>query len=302
VETLRALAALGYAGSAAAAEGAERLPDPKLHIGALAELRRAAELAAASRYKDAVPVLEKLVAAEPQIVDAWELLGRSLVETGRTGEGLRVYGEALGRFPHTPLLALAAHAADVDPAAAHSLLARIALGRKDLASAERQARAAQDARDSRSAPDLAWAEVRVAQGRPEEAIAALDALEQRLRAKGEPRPESLRGLAFLRGKALASAGQAAQAEEAFTREIERFPQDPQAYTHLAAMYGLVGMKREAVAVIGRLLQVNGSPHAVAESIKVLEVVGAAPQAQRVIAEARRRYPDDPYLRPLLGNR
>jgi tetratricopeptide (TPR) repeat protein len=320
-ETLRALAALGYAGSAAAAAGgAERLPDPKLHIGALADLRRAAELVAASRYKDAVTVLEKLVAAEPQIVDAWELLGRSLVETGRTGEGLRVYGEALGKFPHTPLLALAAaelyfelgfldraeplatHAADVDPAAAHALLARIALGRKDLASAERHARAAEEARDSRSAPDLAWAEVRVAQGKPEEAIAALDELEQRLAAKGEPQPESLRGLAFLRGKALASAGQAAQAEEAFMREIERFPQDPQAYTHLAAMYGLVGMKREAVAVIGRLLQVNGSPHAVAESIKVLEVVGAGPQAQSVIAEARRRYPDDPYLRSFLSAR
>jgi Flp pilus assembly protein TadD len=86
------------------------------------------------------------------------------------------------------------------------------------------------------------------------------------------------------------------------REIERFPQDPQAYTHLAAMYGLVGMKREAVAVIGRLLQVNGSPHAVAESIKVLEVVGAGPQAQSVIAEARRRYPDDPYLRSFLSAR
>ncbi len=68
------------------------------------------------------------------------------------------------------------------------------------------------------------------------------------------------------------------------------------------MYGLLGMQREAVVVIGKLLRLNASPHVLGEAIKTLDLVGARPQADRVVEEARRRYPDDARLRTLIEKR
>jgi tetratricopeptide (TPR) repeat protein len=181
-------------------------------------------------------------------------------------------------------------------------LSQIALRRGDLAEAERRANVAREHRDSRPAPDLAWADVLIARERFEEALAVLDELEQRIAGNAEKDPELWRGLSFLRGKALVRMGRADEAEAAFMKEIERFPFTPQAYTHLALMYGLVGMRAEALVVITRLLRVNGSPYATGESIKTLDLIGAREQADQLVKEALERYPDDPGIRALIAAR
>ena len=318
-ETLRRLAALGYIGSAATTDD-EDLPDPKGQIGSLADLRRATALFEQRRFDKAIPVLQALIADQPRIVEAWDYLARSLENQGRTGEALEVYENALSRFPGTPLLSLSAarfffnlgmldHAAplaevavDVDTAAAESLLSRIALRRGDVDEAERRASRAREHRDSRLAPDLAWADVLIARERFEDALESLDGLEAGIAASAERDPELWRGVSFLRGKALARMGRAAEAEEAFMKEIERFPLDPQSYTHLALMYGLVGMQSEALVVITRLLRVNGSPYAIGESIKTLDLIGARQQADQLVRQGLSRHPDDPGLGAVIDER
>jgi arylsulfatase A-like enzyme len=318
-ETRRQLAALGYVGTAAVSDN-ERLPDPKQQIGALDELRRAALLFEQQDDEAAIPVLRQLLRDQPQILDGWDYLARSLARTGRTSEALETYRRALSRFTGTPLLSLSAAqlqfrlgmlapaqllaeaGVTVDPASAHALLSQIALRRGSGEEAERHARLALEARDSRPGPELAFADVLIARERFDEALQALERLESRLTAAGQPERDLLKGLSLLRGKALASQGRAAEAEQAFMKEIELFPVDPQAYTHLAVMYGLLGMPREAVVTVGKLLQVNGSPLAFGEAIRTLDLVGARSQVERVVQEARRRYPEDPYLVQLLQSR
>jgi tetratricopeptide (TPR) repeat protein len=318
-ETMRRLAALGYVGSAATADD-EDLPDPKGQIGALADLRRAAVLMDRREFAEAVPVLRTLLAEQPRIVDAWEYLARALENQGHIGEAMQVYEDALTRFPATPLLSLAASefffkfgmldraaplaevATPVDPAAAESLLSQIALRRGDLAEAERRAELARSHKDSRPGPDLAWADVLISRERFEDALAVLDDVQRRVSPSAAKDPELWRGVSFLRGKTLVRMGRADEAEAAFMQEIERFPHAPQAYTHLALMYGLVGMQREALVVITQLLRNNGSPYATGESIKVLDMIGAKPQADKLVEEARRRFPDDPGLRAVIAAR
>jgi len=317
--TRRRLAALGYIGATAGADDGP-LPDPKQQLGSLRQLRLGAALVSAGRHGEAIPVLRALLADQPQILDAWDYLARSLEALGRDREALRVYVEALSRFPGNPLLSLAAArlnfrlgllepaallaqaAVEVDSAAAQALLSQVALRRGDLEQAAERARLAREARDSRPDPDLAYADVLIARERFDEALQVLDELEARLTGEGEPDPALLRGLAFLRGKSLARSGRAPEAEQAFMQEIERFPTDTQAYTHLSLLYGLLGMQREAVVVVGKLLQVNGSPYAVGEALKCLDRIGAKEQADQLVREARRRFPDDPYLRDFISAR
>lgn len=51
------------------------------------------------RFQDAVPMLEKVVSAEPQNADAWNLLGYSQRRIGRFDPALKSYGTALKLQP-----------------------------------------------------------------------------------------------------------------------------------------------------------------------------------------------------------
>jgi hypothetical protein len=68
------------------------------------------------------------------------------------------------------------------------------------------------------------------------------------------------------------------------------------------MYGLIGMQSEALVVITRLLRTNGSPYAIAESIKVLDLIGARQQADQLVRQGLSRFPEDPGLRAVIDAR
>jgi choline-sulfatase len=314
-ESAKKLAALGYLGTSAV-DTKGPLPDPKDRIGTLKDFGLAFREYEAERYAQAVPAFERLVAANPRMVDAWEHLGLALQKLGRKEEALAALQKAMdlsGGVAHVALstatllsemgrldearrhaeLGLAA-----SPASAHSILAQIALAKKDPAGAEREARAALSARGSKIGPLLTLAQVLTEEGKLEEALAATQqAVDELGKESGRQR---FAGLFYVRGDILGRLGRNAEAEQCFLREIADTPGDTKAYTRLSVLYASEGRASEAVDALRRMVETNGSPAAYAEAVKTLRVLGDAAGAQALLRHALAIHPESSELRALGG--
>jgi choline-sulfatase len=316
-ETARQLAALGYGGAVsrlAAGAGSPAI-DPKTHIGTLADLNVAMGLYFRHQYAQAVPVFRRVVAANPQIVDAWEHLGESLEQVGRLDEALAAFQQAMKASGGVSYVAVStgslllrlgrldeaqAHAElakKVSPAAAGSLLAEIALARHQPAAAERAARDAVAAEGETVAPRLTLAEALVAEGRLQEALGETD---RALAAAGKlAAGQSFPRLWYVRGDILARLQRDAEAEQAFLREIASFPADVRTYSSLALLYASEGKAEAAMGVLHRMMESNGeSPAACAEAVTALRILGDARGAAALLRHALDRYPESAQLRAL----
>jgi len=97
------LRALGYATSSAAPVPAGgSAPDPKDKIQTYEALRGAQQMAAAGRDPEVVAALQPVVAREPGMLDAWELVAKSLIKMGRTKDGIDAFGKVLAIDPLKP--------------------------------------------------------------------------------------------------------------------------------------------------------------------------------------------------------
>jgi arylsulfatase A-like enzyme/Tfp pilus assembly protein PilF len=199
-ETRRRLQALGYVGEATLTD-ADALPDPKEKIGLLRELRIAHRHFADGDLDSAIQAFTSIVATDPGIEDAWEYLALSQVASGRPEHAAETYFEALGHLPHSSRLSLRAgntffrlgrldtaavyarNGVSYDPAAAHALLAQIALVRGDLDGAEIEARRAVSVvGDRRPEARLILADILIARGEPGQAAELLSrALDEGIR-------------------------------------------------------------------------------------------------------------------------
>ncbi|HEY6323961.1 MAG TPA: tetratricopeptide repeat protein, partial [Thermoanaerobaculia bacterium] len=201
----------------------------------------------------------------------------------------------LGRFDEAR--AHAELAQQVSPGDAQSLLAEIALAQHQPAVAERAARAALAAGGNSMAPRLALAEVLVAEGRLEEALAQTDLVLAELarRAPGQSYPK----LWWVRGDILARLQRDAEAEQAFGREIQSFPADTHTYASLAVLYAAEGKPDAAIGALRRLVESQGeSPAACAEAVSTLRVLGDAPGAAALLRHALELHPGSSQLRAL----
>jgi len=305
-ETRAKLAALGYLGGSAAT-GDGPLPDPKTKLPTLDRLGEAYEFLEEGRFTEAEARYREIVRDEPQIVHAWRFLGHSLFRQGRAEEALEAYRQAweltsgapedtlsyaeallrLGRLDESE--SHAEIALDLLPADAHRLLALIALQKKDLDGAERHARQAIELQDELLIPRITLARVALERGNPERAIELTDEV---LARAPEDFPERLlRGLYLTRGEALAQEGRPEEARLAFLEEIRLFPNDFAAYTRLALLFALTQQGQAAAQVLQRMLQVNQTPAAYAEAARTLRVLGDPATADRLLQEARRRWPE-----------
>ncbi|HYN40580.1 MAG TPA: sulfatase-like hydrolase/transferase, partial [Thermoanaerobaculia bacterium] len=128
-ETAKKLQALGYLTGTPREEGGAR-PDPKDVIGSLVRLQSAVELHTAGRSAEAVPILLEVLAANPRLVDGWEILSSALEKTGRLDEALAALKKTVALSPPgrsnyvVDVASLALRAGHAQDARRHAELAR----------------------------------------------------------------------------------------------------------------------------------------------------------------------------------
>ena len=166
----------------------EGLPDPKTRVHTMADIMRAYTLYHDGDLENAVPALQKVVEENPKIEDAWGYLVLALLDLGRPDEAADTTLIALKQLPESKELPLKAarllaqlgrlDAATVcanaavahNPAAAHTLLAQIAVKTGDLEGAEAHARAAMSSGSQQPEPRLILANALLSRNQAREAI------------------------------------------------------------------------------------------------------------------------------------
>lgn len=295
-EEAEKLAALGYIGQARGGESGGELPDPKDAIGDLEAMRQASSLEKRGDLGAAADAFRAIAAKNPRFADAWLRLATLEERAGRRQEAIDAYRRALTAAPAlAPEVAVrigslylqtgrleeaAAHAALAQrtaPGAAHHLLGRVALARRDFETAAREANlAARDPAFQRPAQVL-QAIILVEQGRLTEALQLLD------RARG---PNPIRDLESTRGDILARMDRPADAIAAFESEIRFFPQNRDAYSRLALLQFAAGHRGAAVSVLERMYAASPDRATAQLAAGVAEAVGEDALATRWRRTAR----------------
>lgn len=312
-EEIAKLAALGYLGSTVSTKPGEVLPDPKDNIRLIAQVNAAFVKFHQRQYAEALAMIEPQLAANPRLLDLWDLKSKSLARLGRVPEAVAAAKEGLKLSPNATHLAIdvatmqldlgnlddaekhAELAVSADPAQAHDLLARVWIGRKDLARAEAEAQKAIEKTRGRVAPLITMALVRREQGRYD---AALELLDEAVRKKKER--EEIASLFFLRGDMFARLGRAEEAERDFRREIELFPEDQPAYRNLTVLLVATGRLQEATAMIRKLIAEAPVPASYLTVCDVLATVGDLRGVRYWARQGLARYPGDARLARLAS--
>lgn len=261
-ETASRLASLGYLGGTTVAGGA--LPDPKTQKAALGDLERVFELRSEGRPADAVPLLRRLVEANPKMVDVWGFLATALYDLGRKEEALAAYQKALALSGGAPHLAAGAAgllfdlgrfdeaarhaelAVAADPEKAYETLFRIAVAQRDEPGAVaviRRVLADQKAGESlRRRFAVRLAEI----GRPEEALPVL----RPLAASGDP--AAVNDLA----EVLSYARRLDEAKQALLQLAAAHPDNARAHEQLGQVTLKLQQPQEARVHLERALAIS----------------------------------------------
>ena len=316
-ETRRRLESLGYLSGGARA-GDETLADPKSRIGVVADLGRASRLIDGGDLAEAEEALRAVLAAEPQLVLAWQQLGDVLERRHRPGQALRAYRKAFeasagdaasaglkvaelllleGRVEEARQHALAV----VERAPmANDVLAQAAMLEGDLDAAGEYLERAMEERGVRVRPLITKAVWLNKQDRFEEALALSDGL---LAEFGERRDREVLGHLYLyRGAALAALGRESESESAYREAIALRPGLLGAYSALAFLQALMGRGTEVGRTLQEMVTVNPNPAAYAEAVRALRAMNDQRSADGVLGEALRRWPEAQELRLLAGSR
>jgi len=312
-EEQQKLAALGYIGSSAAQSDAN-LPDPKDKVGMSEDLRRAFELHSAGKYAEALPLLEKIVHENPRMLDVWDILARDLDSLGRTDDAINAAKSGLRLSPNTTHLALMVAKLSIDagrldeakahaelalkdePSVAHDILARVALARNDLVTAEREANLCLESRD-RATALMTLARIEVQR---KNYGTALDDCNRAITFLESRKGSAVNGLFYLRGDILARMERYPEAEASFRKEIEIFPRDPQAYKNLILLYATEGRNDEATKLVFQLIEQSPTPPAYSAVSSTLRLIGDVNGARYWRVQGLKKFPNDPTLRKLPG--
>ncbi|PYQ46709.1 MAG: hypothetical protein DMF78_25690 [Acidobacteria bacterium] len=280
------LAALGYVGTASTRSSSGARPDPKDHIAAYEDFKAGLSLRLAGRRTEAVEQLRKVVASNPDLRDAWEILGATLVELDRKKEAVEAFDRTI--------------ALDPTSAEPHLELARLLVldGRRDAAleQAAEYARRSLEADPRRVMSHFALGVVAQRAGRYEEALAAFRRTEEANRLQKD---SVVLGLHARMADCLARLGRDADAEREFQAEIRAVPWSREGRVGLAMLYRSQGRDAEARTAVEGL--VDAAPRPDPETywtvIKTLSVLGDAAAAREWAARARARFPRDARFRP-----
>jgi arylsulfatase A-like enzyme/cytochrome c-type biogenesis protein CcmH/NrfG len=259
-ETARKLAALGYVAAAGGAPERGARSDPRARRADLVLLDAAMGEIQARRWSAAAPLLERLLAANPRMVDVHILLASTYEGMGRTEDAARAYRRTVEAAGGTPMAAMVAargllRLGRLEEAGALARLARSAGG----AGAEAASEVAVEVALARGELDAALAEMRrqgsgpgteaarravglalADTGRPQEALALLEPL------AGSGEPAVLDGIAM----ALVDSGRDQEATGVLARVLAAAPRDARAHQVL----GTVALHRQQPAEARRQLE------------------------------------------------
>jgi arylsulfatase A-like enzyme len=271
--------------------------------------RRAVALAAESRWREAIPILQAILRQDVEMAEVWRLLGSVAARIDRHDDVLNASWYWIGLKPEDPNAYLAAAAAlvklkrvdeareqaavaltvasekDRRPrAAAHELLARLALAKHDAETAREEAALALKADSAFPMPQYVEARLLYDQGNYDEALALFERAAATLEKPGAP---PIAELHFYLGDILIRQERTAEAEAALLEELRAFPQNLRARGALALLYHADGRSDEAADAIADLIRAIPTPDGYAAAARLLTTFGDRKQAETVRAEGRR---------------
>jgi len=313
-EARERLRALGYATSSPRLPPAgSPLPDPKDKIATYEGVRRAQQLAAAGRDAEVIAALQPVAAREPDMLDAWELVAKSLIKLGRTKEGIDAFGKVLAIDPLKPETHLALArvyalerdgararqhaelAAKRDPAGAYEVLAELMMDAGKPGEAAALARRSVEADPSRYMSLFLIAAALQREGNCGEAIPAFT---RAIDAKRREPQAVVRNLHAGLADCLARSGREADAEREFKAEIAAIPWSPEARVGLATLLRSQSRDEEARTVLAGVVTAlpQPTPDAYATVVRAFTVLGDTPAAREWTARARSQFPRDARFR------
>jgi tetratricopeptide (TPR) repeat protein len=307
------LQALGYVGTAPAREAGAKLPDPKDHIGAYEDFKRALALRLGGHREDAVAQLRRVVRDNPDMSDAWEMLGATLVELDRKAEAAKALDRAIALAPTSPephlalarilvvdgrrdtALQHAEIAARRDPGKAYELMAEIMLDLNRPDAAADSARRSLQADSHRVMSHYALGVVAQRAGRYEEALADFRRAEEANRLQ---EGSVVLALHARMADCLARLGREPEAEREFQAEIAAIPWSREGRVGLAMLYRAQGRDAEARTVLEGLVSSTTRPGADVywTVAKTFDDLGDTQAAREWTARGRSRFPQDPRFR------
>lgn len=312
-ETRQRLAALGYIGTAPTED--ESLQDPKDGIDAMVALRRGYAAYSAEAYEDAVEIFRQVIADQPRMVDAWELLGRSHARLGQRRQAVEAFKQALQLSRGNGKLLLetavllsemgdyeaarehAELATSLEPAA-FQVLVQTGIREGDLQAARRDLARGYATGHQPLKLKKAEADLEVAAENWTRALSLVEEIEAEL--DGVKNRDALRGLHFVKGRALMQLDRYAEAERAFIQEIELNPRSLAPYTHLALLYAVAGDGARIGAILKRMVDTNPNPLAYADAARTLRFIGDPRSAAGVLREGLAKWPDSEELRAVAA--
>jgi choline-sulfatase len=285
--------------------------DPKDKRDVLEAYRNALAAVTDRRWPQAIALFERVLDADPDTVEVWQQLGDVAGLMGRADVALDAYRHAVDLNPSDLRAYLgasdvllrqrrlddaaaearaAAEAAGSrdrrSAAAAHVLLARIALAKRDPDEARTEARlaAAQDP----SQPVVAYIDGRLLYDAGDYA-SALPLFERAIAAAQKPGAAPLEGLHLYAADTLRRLGRTSEAELELTEELRAFPHNVAAAVALVNLYQAGGRRDEAEDAVTAMLRTTPTPESYAAAARLWKTLGRPRRADALRTEAPRTF-------------
>jgi tetratricopeptide (TPR) repeat protein len=167
--------------------------------------------------------------------------------------------------------------------AAHELLARIALARRESATARSEAALADDVEPGRSLVDYVEGRLLQDQRRYDE---ALERFEHAVAELGRSHGRSVAELHASAAQTLVRLDRYAEAEYHFLEELRSFPMNTRARADLATLYHTVGRGDEAAQALEDLVRITPTPDAYLLAARTWTTFGELARAEGLRARVR----------------
>ncbi len=221
-----------------------------------------------------MPILLEVLAANPRLVDGWEILSSALEKTGRMEEALAALKKTVALSP---------------PGRSNYIVdvASLALRVGHSEDARRHAELARDLGDPRAYVVLGRLALR--EGKLPEALRVTD---EGLRRFGTTPPA---GLHVLRAEVFGRQAKLAEAEAEYRLELEAHPRSLEALSGLAIVAASRGDVAEAARRVDTMVRTLPTADAYLTGFVSLRSFGRPDEARVLLAEGRRAFPLDTRL-------